>query len=112
MVVIISKSNPFQTGFSVDEILRKYIRYALNEKPFNPELVANLIQLRKASALEDTQVAEILNEVSRRIERDKGNQIFFVIYTVKFYHIQRGLWTLERLLNGPCHYCHYYYYLK
>ncbi|XP_022139270.1 uncharacterized protein LOC111010226 [Momordica charantia] len=61
-----------KTGFSVDEILRKYIRYALNEKPFNPELVANLIQLRKASALEDVQVAEILNEVSRRIERDKG----------------------------------------
>lgn len=57
----------------MDEILRKYIRYALNEKPFNPELVANLIQLRKASALEDTQVAQVLNEVSRRIERDKGN---------------------------------------
>ncbi|XP_038891521.1 uncharacterized protein LOC120080915 [Benincasa hispida] len=61
-----------KTGFGVDEILRKYIRYALNEKPFNPELVANLIQLRKASPLKDTQVAEILNEVSRRIERDKG----------------------------------------
>ncbi|GAB4839669.1 hypothetical protein Ancab_029195 [Ancistrocladus abbreviatus] len=61
-----------KTGFSMEEILRKYIRYVLNEKPFNPDLVANLIQLRKASMLEDSQVAEILNEISRRIVRDKG----------------------------------------
>lgn len=52
--------------------MRKYIRYALNEKPFNPELVVNLIQLRKATTLEDTQVAEILNEISRRIVGEKG----------------------------------------
>lgn len=57
----------------MEEILRKYIRYALNEKPFNPELVANLIELRKASALADSQVADILNEISGRIVRDKGN---------------------------------------
>lgn len=54
------------------DIVRKYIRYALNEKPFNPELVANLIQLRKASMLDDSQVAEILNDISRRIVREKG----------------------------------------
>lgn len=57
----------------MEDILRKYIRYILNEKPFNPELVANLIQLRKASALDDSKVAEILNDISRRIVRDKGN---------------------------------------
>ncbi|KAK9274460.1 hypothetical protein L1049_021707 [Liquidambar formosana] len=61
-----------KTGFDMDEILRKYIRYALNEKPFNPDLVVDLIQLRKASMLDDSQVAEILNEISRRIVRDKG----------------------------------------
>ncbi|XP_031269873.1 uncharacterized protein LOC116128304 [Pistacia vera] len=61
-----------KTGFSMEDILRKYIRYALNEKPFNPELVASLIQLRKASVLDDSQVAEILNEISRRIVREKG----------------------------------------
>jgi hypothetical protein len=59
----------------MEEILRKYIRYALNEKPFNPVLVANLIELRKASVLADSQVAEILNEISRRIVRDKGNSL-------------------------------------
>ncbi|KAL5070758.1 hypothetical protein RYX36_021645 [Vicia faba] len=61
-----------KTGFGLEEILRKYIRYALNEKPFNPDVVADLIQLRRASALNDSQVAEILNEISRRIVRDKG----------------------------------------
>lgn len=57
----------------MEDVLRKYIRYALNEKPFNPDLVVNLIQLRKASMLDDSQVAEILNEISRRIVREKGN---------------------------------------
>lgn len=61
-----------KTGFSREEIFCKYIRYALNEKPFNPEMVATLIQFRKASLLDDSQVAEILNEISRRIVRDKG----------------------------------------
>ncbi|RDX69335.1 hypothetical protein CR513_51562 [Mucuna pruriens] len=61
-----------KTGFDLEEILRKYIRYALNEKAFNPDMVADLIQLRKASKLNDLQVAEILNEISRRIVRDKG----------------------------------------
>jgi hypothetical protein len=57
----------------LEEILRKYIRYVLNEKPFNPDVVADLIQLRRASTLNDSQVAGILNEISRRIVRDKGN---------------------------------------
>lgn len=61
-----------QTGFSIEDILRKYIRYALNDKPFNGDTVADLIQLRKASMLTDSQVAEVLNEISRRIVKDKG----------------------------------------
>ncbi|XP_065864983.1 uncharacterized protein [Euphorbia lathyris] len=61
-----------KTGFSMEDILRKYIRYALNEKPFNPELVSNLILLRKASMLEDSHVAEILNHISRLIVKEKG----------------------------------------
>ncbi|XP_020236412.1 uncharacterized protein LOC109815984 [Cajanus cajan] len=61
-----------KTGFDLEEIFRKYIRYALNEKAFNPDMVADLIQLRRASMLNDSQVAEILNEISRRIVRDKG----------------------------------------
>ena len=63
----------------MEEIFRKYIRYALNEKPFNPEMVANLIQFRKASMLDDSQVAEILNEISRRIVQDKGNSSYYFL---------------------------------
>ncbi|GFP93986.1 hypothetical protein PHJA_001543000 [Phtheirospermum japonicum] len=61
-----------KTGFDMEEILRKYIRYALNEKPFNPDLVSNLIQLREKTMLDDSQVAGILNEISSRIVKDKG----------------------------------------
>lgn len=61
-----------KTGFGMEEILRKYIRYALNEKPFNADLVADLIHLRKASMLTDSQAAEILNDISKRIVKDKG----------------------------------------
>lgn len=61
-----------KTGFSMEEILRKYVRYVLNEKPFTPDLVMNLIHLRKVSMLDDAQVAGVLNEVSRRIVREKG----------------------------------------
>ena len=68
-----------QTGFSMAEILRKYIRYALNEKPFNPKMVAALIQLRKTTMLEDSQVAEILNEISRRIVKDKGTKTAYAL---------------------------------
>lgn len=67
-----------QTGFSMDDILRKYLRYALNEKPFNPDLVVDLIHLRKASMLEDSQVAEVLNETSRRIVKEKGDFYTFI----------------------------------
>ncbi|XP_075495133.1 uncharacterized protein LOC142532671 [Primulina tabacum] len=61
-----------KTGFNMEEILRKYIRYVLNEKPFNPDLIANLIQLREKSMLDDSQVAGILNEISKRIVAEKG----------------------------------------
>ncbi|EPS62053.1 hypothetical protein M569_12740 [Genlisea aurea] len=61
-----------KTGFDMEEVLRKYIRYALNEKPFNADLVSNLIQLRQRSQFDDSRVAAILNEISRRIVKEKG----------------------------------------
>ncbi|XP_068646496.1 uncharacterized protein [Aristolochia californica] len=61
-----------KTGFSMEEILRKYIRYALNEKPFNPDLVLDLIHLRRFTMLEDAKVSEVLNETSRRIVKELG----------------------------------------
>nr|GEW49827.1 hypothetical protein CTI12_AA042030 [Tanacetum cinerariifolium] len=61
-----------KTGFGMVDILRKYIRYALNEKPFNPQMVAALIHLRKITMLDDSQVAEILNEISKLIVKKQG----------------------------------------
>ncbi|VAH34363.1 unnamed protein product [Triticum turgidum subsp. durum] len=69
-----------KTGFDMDDVVRKYIRYTLNEKQFNPDVVVDLIHLRKASMLEDNEVAEILNEISRRIVREKG--IFLLLILV------------------------------
>ncbi|KAJ7514226.1 hypothetical protein O6H91_23G034000 [Diphasiastrum complanatum] len=62
-------------GFDTKEVLRKYIRYALNERPFNPDLVADLIHLRKVAKLDDEDVAEVLNEVARRIVKEKGTVV-------------------------------------
>lgn len=82
--ILMPIANSHQTGFSMEDVLRKYIRYALNEKPFNPELVVNLIQLRKASMLDDSQVAEILNEISRRIVREKGNYHQYTVFSAYY----------------------------
>ncbi|TVU06411.1 hypothetical protein EJB05_49624, partial [Eragrostis curvula] len=59
------------SGFDMDDVVRKYIRCTLNEKPFNTDVAVDLIHL-KASMLEDAKVAEILNEISRRIVQEKG----------------------------------------
>ncbi|OAE29406.1 hypothetical protein AXG93_2090s1120 [Marchantia polymorpha subsp. ruderalis] len=61
-----------QSKFDAEEVMRKYIRYALNERPFNPELVADLIHLKGVTGLDDETVVEVLNEVSRRIVKAKG----------------------------------------
>lgn len=61
-----------QFGFGAIEVVRKYLRYALNEKPFTPELVSSLIQFRRASSLSDEEMAEVLNDISRRTVKAKG----------------------------------------
>ncbi|MFS7915913.1 hypothetical protein Hanom_Chr02g00170981 [Helianthus anomalus] len=37
--LLVLKKLTQKSGFSTGEILRKYVRYALNEKLFNPQLV-------------------------------------------------------------------------
>ncbi|GAQ84705.1 hypothetical protein KFL_002010210 [Klebsormidium nitens] len=58
--------------FSPHEILRKYIRYALNEKPFDPEMVSNLLLLRKSSGLSDKDMIGVLNDIASKVVRAKG----------------------------------------
>ena len=54
------------------DVLRKYVRYMLNEKPFTPDLVADLLHLRQVSELEGYEVADVLNDVARRTVKAKG----------------------------------------
>lgn len=59
-------------NFSLGEVLRKYVRYALNERPFTPETVADLLHLRKVSGLSESEVADVLNDVAKRLVKSKG----------------------------------------
>ncbi|KAG0591613.1 hypothetical protein KC19_1G188200 [Ceratodon purpureus] len=59
-------------NFTTAEVLRKYVRYVLNERPFTPETVADLLHLRKVSGLSEPEVAEVLNDVAKRIVKAKG----------------------------------------
>ncbi|KAK8698721.1 hypothetical protein V6N13_114830 [Hibiscus sabdariffa] len=81
-----------KTDFSMEEILRKYIRYSLNEKPWSADLVARLIQLGKASMLDDSEIAEILNEISRRTVRKNGklHHCCFLVLTLCVYDYVPG----------------------
>ncbi|XP_050233908.1 uncharacterized protein LOC126682310 [Mercurialis annua] len=84
-----------KTGFSMEDIFRKYVRYALNEKPFNPDLVVNLIHFRKASMLEDSHVADILNDISTRIVNEKGPVVMDMAgYTEKGFKRKLAVQTL------------------
>lgn len=65
-----------QCNFSTAEVLRKYIRYVLNERPFTPDTVADLLHLRKVSGLSEPEVAEVLNDVAKRIVKAKGTLLF------------------------------------
>ena len=53
--------------------MRKYVRYALNERPFTPDTVADLIHLRKVSELTESEVADVLNDVAKRVVKQKGD---------------------------------------
>jgi len=61
-----------QCKFSASEVLRKYVRYALNERPFTPDTVADLIHLRKVLELTESEVADVLNDVAKRVVKQKG----------------------------------------
>ncbi|EFJ37689.1 hypothetical protein SELMODRAFT_437286 [Selaginella moellendorffii] len=59
-------------SFDSKEVLRKYIRYAMNERAFTPETVADLIHLRRITKLTDNEIADVLNETSRRVVNENG----------------------------------------
>ncbi len=46
-----------KTGFSSVELFRKYLWYALRERKFDPDTVADLIHLRQQLSLTDDEVS-------------------------------------------------------
>ena len=81
-----------QCNFTTSEVLRKYIRYVLNERPFTPETVADLLHLRKVSSLSEPEVAEVLNDVAKRIVKAKGTcsccySPLFIFYLLIYYNL-------------------------
>ena len=45
-----------ETGFKSDEIFRKYLRWCLDQRPFDPATVNDLLNLSKCCVLTDDQV--------------------------------------------------------
>ncbi len=48
-----------KTGFSAVELFRKYLWYALRERKFDADTVADLVHLREQLDLSDDQVSEL-----------------------------------------------------
>jgi len=55
------------SGFSAVEVFRKYLWYLLREHTFDPDAVADMVQLKVALGLTDEDVAEALRERAQRI---------------------------------------------
>ncbi|XP_044383909.1 uncharacterized protein [Triticum aestivum] len=90
-------------GFDMDDVVRMYIRYTLNGKQFNPDVVLDLIRLRKASMFEDNEVAEILNQISRRIVREKVDELEEVFYEEELDPIKHILANILEEAGDACH---------
>jgi len=56
----------FETGFKRDLIFRKYLRYMLDQRPFDADAVADLLHLKDVCNLTDDQVMEVMEESAKR----------------------------------------------
>ena len=55
-----------QAGYRKDEIFRKYLRFLINERPFDEDAVQDVLHLKSACGLSDAQVADAIAETARR----------------------------------------------
>lgn len=62
-----------QTGFTGEEVFRKYLWFLLRERQFNVDAVADMVALKQALALSDQEVADALRERAVRIYEKYGN---------------------------------------
>jgi len=56
----------FETGFKQDLIFRKYLRYMLDQRPFDTDAVADLLHLRTVCDLPIEKLLELMEESAKR----------------------------------------------
>ena len=61
-----------QSGFSAEEVFRKYLRYVLDQRPFDADAVADIMALRDAAGLTPETTARALEDLSRRMYQSHG----------------------------------------
>jgi hypothetical protein len=61
-----------RTGFTPTEIFRKYLWFMLRERKFDPECIADLVELRGALNLTNEEVASALKERAERVYKQYG----------------------------------------
>jgi hypothetical protein len=61
-----------RTGFTKDTIFRKQLRYMLNERPFDGDVLADALALRAACGLTDDAVVAVLSEAGARTFKKTG----------------------------------------
>jgi len=61
-----------KTGYSTEEIFRKYLRYKLTEEAFTLDFVADVLTLKNACALTSEQVKSVLVETGERMFKKYG----------------------------------------
>jgi len=54
------------TGFTLELVFRKYLRYLLDQRPFDPQAVKDVLTLRQRCMLTDDQVVLVFEESARR----------------------------------------------
>lgn len=59
-------------SFAKDLVFRKYLRYILNERPFDTDAVEDVLALRAACGLSDKEVAAVIKEVAERTFKARG----------------------------------------
>ena len=61
-----------RTGFSRDSVFRKMLRFLLAERPFDNDALLDVVALRDACGLSDSQLAEVLLDTAERSRKQTG----------------------------------------
>jgi hypothetical protein len=61
-----------RTGFSRDSVFRKMLRFLLAERPFDNDALLDVVALRDACGLSDSQLSEVLLDTAERSRKQTG----------------------------------------